>query len=235
MDDAKMLQVSRSEVKYLLSAEAAMSLQMELDRLLQRDAYSQMGSYCVRSLYFDSLYDTDFRDKYAGYEKRKKIRLRIYHTGAESGKLEIKEKNGNYSRKRSILLSRAEMMSAADGAYEFLLDHSSDLSVELYSLLACGGYRPKSIIEYQRLAFLFPENHTRITLDSQVRCSEMDLHLFHEDLPWVPVLTEQVILEVKFDGQLVRVISDILKKYTLTQVSVSKYALGRPISAGYIF
>lgn len=234
MDIKNILQINRNELKYEMHPLDALCLQNELDALLLRDSYSAYGSYMVRSLYFDSLNDIDFREKYAGNETRKKIRIRIYDCNTSEGKFELKQKKGNYSHKKSVLISREEIQMAMENNFSFLLNHESEAALELYSLLTLGCYSPKTIIEYQRTAFLYPENNIRITLDAHAKSSETDLNLLKGELPWLPVIDEKVILEVKYDGTLIKIISDVLKKYTLTQVSVSKYAAGRPIYAKYI-
>lgn len=234
MNTKDIVSVNRSELKYEMHPLVALELQNELDILLQRDAYSAQSSYMVRSLYFDSVNDIDFSDKYAGVEKRKKIRIRVYSSDAVSGKIELKRKEGNYSYKKSLNISRNEIIMAQKGDYSFLLDYESHTAWELYTLLNLGCYRPKAIIEYQRIAFVYPENHIRITLDSQIKSSEGILDLMADNLTYIPVIDDRVILEVKYDGTLIKVVSDILKKYKLTQVSVSKYASGRSIYAKYI-
>lgn len=228
------MQINRNELKYEMHPLDALCLQNELDVLLLRDPYSAYGSYMIRSLYFDSLNDIDFKEKYAGDEKRKKIRIRIYDCSSSEGKFELKKKIGNYSQKETILISREEIQMAMEKNFLFLLNHESETALELYSLLTLGCYSPKTIIEYQRTAFTYPENNIRITLDAHIKSSETDLSLLQENLPWIPVIDEKVILEVKYDGTLLKSISDILKKYKLTQVSVSKYAAGRPVYARYI-
>ena len=228
------LQINRNEIKYEMHPLEALSLRNELDLLLQRDGYSADGDYMVRSLYFDSLNDIDYREKYAGDERRKKIRIRVYRPDAREGKFEIKQKNGNYSRKKSLLISASEIRQAGNGEYSFLLDHGSETALELYSMLMFGCYRPKAVVEYQRTAFCYRENNTRITLDSRVKCSETDLDLLGDGISFLPVMEDRVILEVKYDGALWKPISDILRKYRLMQVSVSKYAAGRPVYAKYI-
>lgn len=227
-------QVKRNEIKYEMYYLDAIRLQNELDILLERDSFSVNGSYSVRSLYFDSLNNIDFTEKNAGYEKRKKIRIRIYDSLAKYGKFEIKQKWGNYSDKKSILITRDEISRAMIGDYSFLIDYDTQIALELYSTLTFGCYSPKTIIEYQRLAFIYPENNIRITFDSNIKCSEIDLNLFKDDIPWLPVSNEKLILEVKFDKALIKIISDVLKKYKLYQVSISKYISGRPVYCQYI-
>ncbi|MCM1135931.1 MAG: polyphosphate polymerase domain-containing protein [Clostridium sp.] len=227
-------QVTRNEKKYEIHLLDATNMQNELNLLLQRDFFSKNGSYMVRSLYFDSLNDIDFTEKYAGYEKRKKVRIRIYDSSALEGKFELKQKYGNYSNKKSLSITRDEIKRAMAGDYSFLLDYNTPISLELYSLLTLGCYYPKAIIEYQRFAFCYPENSTRITFDSNIKCSETNLNLFQHNLPWIPLINENLILEIKYNKALIRTVSDVLKKYKLYQVSVSKYTAGRPIFIHYI-
>lgn len=228
------LQIKRNELKYQMGFLEAISLQNELDVLLQRDKYSVNGDYLVRSLYFDSLNNIDFMEKAAGYERRKKVRIRVYSPEATDGKFEIKQKVGDYSHKKSLLVSASEMRQAMDGDYSFLLEKESGTALELYSLLTLGCYRPATIIEYQRTAFSYVENNVRITFDKNIKCSETDLDLLSNNLCYLPAIDDRVILEVKYNGTLLKAISDILRKYNLVQVSVSKYGVGRPIYTKYM-
>ena len=50
--------------------------------------------------------------------------------------------------------------------------------------MALNLYRPAVIIEYDRLAFTYDLFSTRITLDSNVRSSELVLDLYQPILPW---------------------------------------------------
>lgn len=104
----------------------------------------------------------------------------------------------------------------------------------MYSELTLGCYRPVALIEYDRRAFIYPENNTRITFDTKIRCSEMDLDIFNEQVAWIPVGVENAILEVKYDDRLYKPISMILQKYHLNNISYSKYGNGRPIMEAYI-
>ncbi|MDE7018571.1 MAG: VTC domain-containing protein, partial [Lachnospiraceae bacterium] len=110
----------------------------------------------------------------------------------------------------------------------------SGTALELYSLLTLGCYRPATIIEYQRTAFSYVENNVRITFDKNIKCSETDLDLLSDNLCYLPAIDDRVILEVKYNGTLLKAISDILRKYNLVQVSVSKYGVGRPIYTKYM-
>lgn len=221
--------VGRREQKYYLSNCDAIRLQRELDLLLKRDSHSKKGFYRVKSLYFDSYENVDYFEKLHGYEKRKKIRLRIYDENASAAKLELKEKQGEYQQKHSLLLSREEAEALCVGDFGVLLLRDEAIAHRIYRILRCGGYRPTVIIEYDRLAYVYQNYETRITFDSKVRSEESNSDLFERKDYRKTGNGDTVILEVKFNGNLVGFIGSVLQKYCLNQVSVSKYGGGRPL------
>lgn len=220
------LSVSRCEYKYLMNYADAVRLKSVLSEILTLD---RGEPYKVRSLYFDSLNNIDFHAKMGGENVRKKIRLRIYDADATTAKLELKAKEGKYQQKRSLLVSREGAIKLTEGEYGILLNYEGDTALELYSYLMNGCYRPAVLIEYDREAYMYPEFNTRITFDFHVCSSEVDLNLFSKEIPWNPVINDQVILEVKFNEILVPVIQAVLSQFSLTNVSVSKYTNGRAI------
>lgn len=226
-----LLSVKRSENKYILSQEKALQLQMQLDKVLTRDKHSGNGPYIVRSLYFDSLNNIDFSTKMAGTEVRKKIRLRIYNPSDLKCKLEAKMKVGDLQRKVSLLLDREEAQQLIKGNYSVLTKYFSKTqdAVYLYTTMQLGCYKPVAIVEYDRIAYVYPRFETRLTFDMNVRCSEVDFDLFSRDLSYTAITKHDIILEVKYDTHLLKFISKILESYNLTRLSVSKYCISRPI------
>ncbi|MDE6363148.1 MAG: polyphosphate polymerase domain-containing protein [Lachnospiraceae bacterium] len=229
-----MLSVSRRELKFLMRCDQAVKLQTELDCMLDTDSYSKAGYYMVRSLYFDSFRDKDFTQKYDGMENRRKIRLRVYSAAQASAKFEIKEKAGACQKKDSLLVDREHAQAFINGEYAGLLDYEEPVAHRLFGFMTLGAYRPAAVVEYERRAYMYEAFNTRITFDRNVKCCECFYDIFSEEMPFVPVLSQQVILEVKFSGVLLESIQRILGKYYLTNVSVSKYGMGRPIGAHYI-
>ena len=229
-----MLSVSRRELKFLMCCERAAELQAELDGILDTDRYSKGGYYTVRSLYFDSFRDKDFSQKYDGMENRRKIRLRVYSAAQASAKFEIKEKAGACQKKDSLLVDREHARAFMNGEYAGLLDYEEPVAHRLFGLMTLGAYHPAAVVEYERRAYMYDAFNTRITFDRNVKSCEWFYDIFSEEMPFVPVLTQQIILEVKFSGVLLESIRRILGKYHLTNVSVSKYAAGRPTGAHYI-
>lgn len=228
------LTVFRNEKKYHLSYTDSLRLQEEIQVLLRPDWYSREGSYHVRSLYFDSINSKDYKEKEDGVQYRQKIRLRIYDTEDENAKFEIKAKDGSYQHKSSLIVSRQDAELLQHGEYGILLDYNNETALRLYSLLTLGCYQPAALIEYERRAFIYQENNTRITFDTNIRSSEMELNLFDDNIPWIPIWQDNTILEVKYDNCLYKPISLVLQKYHLNNVSFGKYGNGRPVMESYI-
>ena len=231
---SQFLTVYRNEKKYLVSQSIALRIQDDLSKLLMPDPYSVDGYYQVRSLYFDSLNSIDFYQKDAGVQKRKKVRLRVYSPYDEYSKLELKEKNGDYQHKSSLLLTRGEALAIQNGDYSVLLDKKSELACRLYTIMTLGVYSPVALIEYDRRAFVYDEFNTRITFDTAIKSSEFDMDVFELDPAWNEVMSDATVLEVKYDDKLFKPISEILKKYNIVNSSYSKYANGRRILENYV-
>lgn len=219
----KKLSVSRSELKYLVNNMKRAEINMELQRFMLPDSYSTEGSYRVKSLYFDTINNMDFYDKRNGENIKKKIRLRTYDEKSDFLKLECKEKVGNLQRKTSLLVNRQEAQLLMDANYEFLLFRKEKDASKIYSILMLGAYRPVVIVEYDRRAYTYPEYSTRVTFDSNVRYSEVNLNIFDENINYNYVLLENTILEVKYNKFLVNHIKKILARHSLNNVSYSKY------------
>ena len=148
---------------------------------------------------------------------------------------EMKQKQGQYQRKRSLRLSRAEAQALIAGDQSVLLRGGGDFGAECYAMMQMHLYRPKAIVEYDRFAFIAPENSTRITFDSAIRASETNFDVFDEHLMTVPVMQPSgVVLEVKFNGFLLSYIKDMLLPVQKSELSVSKYCMARQVGCNYL-
>lgn len=227
-----MKDVSRKEKKYVISRTEALSLYKKFSQVLHQDEHNNLNDgYMVRSLYFDTIDDSDYMEKEDGYEYRKKIRLRIYSSNQENAKLEMKEKTGENQRKRSLTITKENAIEMCNGNYECLLSYNNDFALELYLLMVQRMYLPKCIVEYQRCAFIVLENDIRLTLDSKIKATEINFNIFDENLLLYPVTNyDDVTLEVKYNGFLLSYIKDLLSSCDRMPTSNSKYCLGRNIS-----
>ena len=173
-------------------------------------------------------WDDDYFEKTAGIECRRKIRLRIYYTDNNFAMLEMKQKQGACQRKRSLKISRDEAERMIRGEYSILLSYEEPFAAEIYGLMQKKCYRPKTIVEYHRKAFIAKENKIRITFDNQIVSTESHFDLFSKKLNMNPVLDPyDVILEVKYNGFLLSYIKEMINNIDKSELSVSKYCLAR--------
>ena len=219
----EILKTFRHEYKYVIPYGDMLKLREKLDDILTLD---RGGSYIVRSLYFDTVDDSDYYDKQNGEMIRKKIRLRIYDIDGDCAKLEIKGKYDIHQLKESLVIPKLDAIDIINGKFDCLLKMNNDLAGRLYVYLK-NGYRPKVIIEYDRIAYI-TSTTTRVTLDYNIKKSNDFERFYTNDINYFELTNpNDVILEVKYDRFLEPYISKILEKYVTRYQSVSKYVMGR--------
>lgn len=225
-----MNEVFRQEKKFLLTAAEAHRLAAYLESVMIQDKHNGPEGYPIRSLYFDSLNEKDYWDKMDGTELRRKIRLRVYSPSASFGMLEMKQKEGPYQKKRSLRLEQEDAQRLCRGDYGPLLRYSEPFAAECYGLMHYQCYRPKTVVEYRRKAFIAKENRIRLTLDSQIIATEACWDVFSPNLAQYPVLDPfHVVLEVKYNGFLLSYIKDLAGAANRSEFSQSKYCLARSV------
>jgi hypothetical protein len=220
--------VYREEKKFLMNVEDFRRLSHHFSHFMMQDEHNGATGYRIRSLYFDTEGDGDYFGKLDGLELRRKIRLRVYDPSADFAMLEMKQKQGSYQLKRSLRITREDAERLIRCDYTPLLSYNDDFAVECYALMQSELYRPKTVVEYNRLAFIAKENKTRITFDSNIVATETNFDLFSPALNMNPVFDKFfVVLEVKFNGFLLDYIRQFINSINKSELSVSKYALGR--------
>ena len=223
-----MIDVNRQEIKYILPLEKISALQNKLDGLMERDDHGNRGEYMVRSQYYDSLRDEDLLDNLNGIMEKRKIRVRIYDAEAETAKLEYKCKSGSVSRKLSVSISRQEAIWMEQGKWGWMLDHPEELAEYLYGKAVREIYMPRTIVEYQRLAYASPVNNTRITFDTQIRGTLNPYGLFGKEQKYVPLMEQDMgVLEIKFNLFFPDYLRKILDSIDSLSEANSKYTRAR--------
>ena len=148
----------------------------------------------------------------------------------------MKQKQGEFQKKRSLKLSKEDAKKLIDGNYSILLKYSEAFAYECYCLMNMYCYRPKAVVEYKRDAFVVKENKIRITLDYNIKATESNFNIFDGNLNQNLMMNNFfVVLEVKYNGFLLSYIKDLLNDIDKREISVSKYCLGRSISKHYLF
>lgn len=218
--------VFREEKKFLVSMDEFIKKSHMLSQVMIQDPHNGTHGYVIRSLYFDTVYDSDYFEKLAGVETRRKIRLRIYDPNASYAMLEMKQKQGANQLKRSLRVTREDAIALTKGNYSPLLSYQEPFAAECYAMMTCRCYRPKTIVQYNRKAFIAKENKIRVTFDNRIVATESSFELFSPTLNMNPVLDPyDVVLEVKFNGFLLDYIRRMINSIDRSELSVSKYVL----------
>ena len=226
-----MIEVHRTEKKFLINSVDYLKASSWLGKVMIEDSHNGENGYTIRSLYFDTLNDNDYNDKELGIKERRKIRLRIYDPDQKNVKLEIKQKDGDFQLKRSLSITREDAMELINGNYGVLLKYEEKIAAECYAIMQTQCYRPKTVVEYNRKAFIAKENDIRITFDYAIKTNEINYNIFDKNLALNSAFdNSNVVLEVKYNGFLLSYIKDFLEKIDKSQTSVSKYCLGREIT-----
>ena len=204
-----MAEIKRHEIKYIISLREAELLKYRLRALLRPDPHVRAdGSYFIRSLYFD---DTDYRayhEKIAGVKERTKYRIRFYNMDDSRITLEKKSKDGDFSGKESVRISRELAEAFLTGGEE--LRDTEELAREL-ARLRQNGWKPAVLVDY-------------VTIDTELRTAPFKTNLFDDRALTVPVLDEgEAVLEVKYDAFLPAPVRALLEGVTKQRCAVSKY------------
>lgn len=231
-----MNEVLRQEKKFLISLDQYYRYSRQFEKVLIPDKHNQLDGYCIRSLYFDSIDDRDFQEKEDGTELRRKIRLRNYGADSTFAMLEMKQKQGANQKKRSLRMEKEDAIALIRGNTSVLLKYDVPFARECYTVMNMHVYRPKTMVEYQRKAFVAKENNIRVTFDHHIIGSESNFDMFEDRIHQSMVLDPYlVVLEVKFNGFLLSYIKDFVNQINGSETSVSKYCLARGISKHYHF
>lgn len=231
-----MNEVLRQEKKFLIDLPAYYHHSGNLAKFMIEDPHNRGSGYPIRSLYFDSLEDRDFQEKVDGVGLRRKIRLRCYGPESDFALLEVKQKEADMQKKRSLRLPRDTAARLARGDYTGLLSCPEPLAQECYGIMNIHGYRPCSVVEYRRRAFIARENKIRVTFDHHIVGTESCFDIFDTSFSQYPVLdTSLVVLEVKYNGFLLSYIKNMLSSCAAGEISVSKYCLSRTVGKHFNF
>ena len=217
----------RHELKYFINEMQYFVLSGVLDSVLQRDPNGdEFNEYHIRSLYFDTVYNTALYDKIDGVQNRDKYRIRIYNFSDKIIKLECKTKVGSLISKRSLSIPKLLCEQLMSGDPTGLETTRSGLLNDVYREMTVNLLRPAVLVDYVREAYLHPAEEVRITFDKQLRSGLGSHDLFNPYVPTVPPLdNNEIILEVKYNRVLPPYIRDLLCTYcpNALQSAIIKY------------
>ena len=216
----------RNEWKHEINYCDMLILRSRLSVIAKPDPHTTDGKYFIRSLYFDTASDKALREKTDGVNRREKFRIRIYNGDSSVIKLEKKSKINGLCAKQTVLLSKSEAQATVQGDYGWMTAGKSPLTAEFYSKLI-GGLRPKTIVDYTREPFVFPQGNVRVTLDYNIRTGIKCTDFLNSDCVTVPAGGSPIVLEVKWDEYLPDIIRDAVQLPGRRVTAFSKYAACR--------
>lgn len=217
----------RHEYKCKINMLEMIELRNKIKQIMKRDSFADScGNYVVKSLYFDNYMDKAVREKEDGLNIREKFRIRYYNEDMNFMRLEKKNKRNNLCCKESTIITHQICENIINGKKYSVFDTENDLLREFYSKIQYQVLRPKSIVVYDREAFIYDEGNVRVTFDSNVRGTNNIYNFLNPDISTVS-LFKYIILEIKWDEYLPQVIRDIIQVGTKNISSYSKYVATR--------
>lgn len=217
----------RHELKHTISYGDMLEMRSRLGAVMEIDIHALEGGYQIRSLYFDNIYDKALREKIDGVDKREKFRLRYYNEDTSRIALEKKSKINGLCNKEQVLLSMDEVLAILNGDTEKLAESDKPLLRELYRKMATEGLKPYTVVDYDRIPFVYGPGNVRVTIDYNIRTGLKATDFLRNDLPTMCVSDNPIILEVKWDEYLPEIVRDAVQLQSAMTSSYSKYAACR--------
>lgn len=226
--------VLRHELKYLINYSDYYTIAAAAGQILYPDENSGDDGYLIRSMYFDDIYDSAYRDKQAGVLRRRKHRIRIYNYSDSVIKYEIKDKFDSYISKISASITPDQCRRLVHGDFDFMIESDKQALRAGFIDARTKILRPAVVVDYNREAFVLDEGNVRLTFDSKLRAGFCTTDLFDPDMPTVPAIEpDMLIMEVKFDDYLPSVVQKLLAPVNSKQSSQSKYVMCRDAQNTY--
>jgi hypothetical protein len=228
------VEFERLELKYLLDEVTAEKVRRAIVPFCAPDPHNGRAGrgYWISSLYFDSPRLAFFRANERADGDRIKLRARIYELGGDVH-LEIKRKRGDVVRKERVIVTDADWVDATHGFGRPRYDKPSQERVlaSFAQLLAQYGAEPQVVVEYEREAYVSPRGeYARVSFDRKVSYFPTHEHSFVNERARRRGLSlgdgarsAAVVLELKCETQIPPFMVDVIRRYELNRVGLSKY------------
>jgi hypothetical protein len=227
----------RREYKYLAPVGILDNLRSAIMPYVEIDKYAEMRpnkEYCVRSIYYDNSKLDAYYEKVEGIKIRNKVRIRCYNepNGKNIAFLEIKRRLENFIDKHRSPLK-----------YEYLEDLFYTTDIESYIIqkepdaldnakrfffqINKNYMKPISLVVYDREAFFSRfDSDIRITFDKNLRFySFPELASIYDESILKRAMPKYFILEIKFYKGFSEHFQDIINRFGLIRLALSKYQM----------
>ena len=217
----------RHEIKHFITESDAVCIKKNLSAVASVDPHTGPdGSYLIHSLYFDDYQNTALWEKLDGVNERRKFRIRYYNDDLSFITLECKMKRDNVGCKIQQRLTVDEVKRIMGGDIAWMATSGKPLLVTLYVEMKTKGLRPRCVVEYKRIPFVYGPGNVRVTIDWNIRTGPPAQFLDHKGLT-LPVEGNPMLLEVKWDEYLPGIIRRATELKSRGPTAFSKYATCR--------
>lgn len=197
----------RSEWKYLIDPLIVNSLLEFIKAHGVRDSFTNAdGFYQVNSLYLDTPDWICYRSKVSGLDPRFKLRWRWYGDETHKVMLELKRRSAHSIYKNSVAFDKIKEI--------FEISHELPSVFEQETIR--HSFHPVLTTRYIRHAYFFGENF-RVTLDTDLSFASLNETFLSDD---------RIVLEIKGEGDIPSILTEMLNMFKLRLVSFSKYQNG---------
>ena len=217
----------RHEIKHFITQSDAVAIRQSMSAVASVDRHAgKDGWYRIRSLYLDDLRDTALWEKLDGVNERRKFRIRYYNEDMSYIVLECKMKRDNVGGKLQDGLTEDELRRIMEGDTAWLATCGRPLPAVLYAQMKACGLRPRCVVEYVRIPFVYGPGNVRVTIDRNIRTGPPGQFMDPKGLT-LPVQGDPILLEVKWDDFLPGVIRRAVSLKGRGPTAFSKYAACR--------
>jgi SPX domain protein involved in polyphosphate accumulation len=227
---APIVNFCRTENKYPMQESRIESLANELRKHLDTDPYAiHNGHYQVNTIYFDDENNNVVERSVAHPMYKEKLRLRSYGGAKPIYFIEFKNKYTSDVFKCRIILSEKEyqdfvfhqILPSRNGQY--LHDRFLD-SLELFIARHPGGIFPKSVIQYDRMAFVNRpyDAFCRVTIDTNILFRRDNFNL-NEPGGEKLLPSGECILEIKVGESIPLWLAHAINALEIYRIPFSKY------------
>ena len=220
--------IYRNEIKHVITPGDKISICASMRAIAHLDPHAaEKGHYRIRSLYFDNLYDKALQEKMDGVSEREKFRIRYYDGNASLIHLEKKVKRGGLGYKVSEIITKEEAQKIVSGDTDWMATSGRGLLLELYSKMKSQCLRPQTIVDYDRIPFVYGPGNVRVTIDEHIRTGLRCTDFLNPKCVTIPAAQDTIILEVKWDEFLPGVIRRAVQVKGRRSTAFSKYGICR--------
>jgi len=227
---------SRYEMKYLISESSAENIREVVQHYLKGDRYADPAEgrrgYLVHSVYMDTPMLQLYRQTARGFRNRFKLRVRAYDEVGPAF-VEVKRRENAAIIKYRAQLRRPAAEEVVHGYWpgrNCLIKPDDDRAYDnlryFCQLRDNLGATSSIAVTYRREAFEDETGDARITFDTELRGSVVSPQcpLAFSAEQWRPRLNG-VVLELKFTDRVPTWMTDLVRQYQLSKISIPKYCL----------